>query len=126
MKVNHNFTVNKLKPTKQTQAGFVESQTFQKISFAGMPTYREGIEIIEREIGASAGEHFDKTIKRVLDRNYTGIHLENGTLRFDDDSVGQKFYRALAEPLLYLPIDLANSTLNVKKQRKEHCKGLFG
>lgn len=96
----------------------------QNISFKGkqpkviLPVkVEDAIKMFEKEVGSSAAEHLSKTIEKVLSVGNLGVKkLESGVLKFDEDSAGQRLYRAIIDPVVYLPVDVANSSLNLLKK----------
>jgi len=89
------------------------------VSFKGLSsiTVADAVKTFEREIGKSAAEHLNTTIDRVLATPNSLVEkLQDGTLKFAEDSHAKRFYRAIIDPLIYLPIDLTNSTLNLLKR----------
>lgn len=98
--------------------------TNKNISFKGkqpkviLPVkVEDAIKMFEKEVGSSAAEHLSKTIEKVLSVGDLGVKkLESGILKFDEDSAGQRLYRAIIDPVVYLPVDVANSSLNLLKK----------
>lgn len=114
MNITSHSLINTTKASK-VKGAYVSKPS--NASFRGMPKVTEAVEIFGKEVGSSAGEHLNKTIEKVLKAENTGVKkLEDGSLQFAEDSFGKKLYRAIADPLIYLPLDLANSTLNLFKK----------
>lgn len=130
MQVYPDVVKNKRISANQTKPEFagiaVSSLDYKNISFKGMPKVTEAIDIFGKEVGASAGEYLNKTIEKVLAAKNTGVtKLEDGSLKFNEDSFGKKLYRAVLDPIIYLPLDLANSTLNLLKRTPGFKKAKF-
>lgn len=87
-----------------------------KVSF-GRVTVTKAVNVFRSEIGNSAAEHLTKTINSVTsgEKPLVKWSVEN-TLEFDKDSACKRFYNAIVDPVIYLPIDLANSSLNLLKR----------
>lgn len=119
MYIDFNGTPNTVPPANTAKANFAVlkvSQTPQaKLSFKGLKV-EEAIKIFEEEVGTSAAEHLKATIERVLSKKNTGMSIENGILNFEKDTFGGKLYRAIIDPLIYLPVDLVNSTFRLFKK----------
>lgn len=114
-KNTHNIESNKspkfLPPQKRATLSFNNSPSFKGV------TVSEAVKIFEREVGKSASEHLDKTIEKITSaQNPLVKRVQGDGLEFDKDTVGKRLYRAIVDPLIYLPIDLANSTLNLIKR----------
>ena len=121
MRIYSNTILNKNVPANYIKQEFAGDNRFllnnKNLSFNGkIPKVTEAVEIFSEEVGESAGENLDKIIKKVLKAGNTGLSLENGYLKFAEDTVGKKLYRAVVDPVIHLPLDLANSTLNLFKK----------
>lgn len=79
-------------------------------------TVDKALKILEEEVGTSAKEHFKEVIEKLINKKGSGVKLEDGKLKFAKDTFGGKVYRAVIDPVIYLPIDLANSTLGLLKK----------
>lgn len=79
-------------------------------------TVDNALKILGEEVGTSAKEHFEKVIRNLTSKENSGVKLEDGKLKFAKDTFGGKLYRAVVDPVIYLPIDLANSTLGLVKK----------
>lgn len=88
----------------------------QNINFKGSIKVSEALELFKKDVGTSAYEHLDKTIKKVLNAKNTGVTLENDILKFKEDTFTDKLYRAVVDPIVHYPIDFANSALNLFKK----------
>lgn len=103
---------------KNYKEGFLK-QNSHELSFKGISpiSVDDAVKILSKEVGSSAGEHLNKIIEKVLSARNTGIKkLEDGRLKFDEDTFGKKIYRAIIDPIIYFQIDFANSTLNLLKK----------
>ncbi len=121
MKIYSNTITKKRVPTNQERYRFAGTHNFllndKNLSFKGMPTVKAAVEIFRKEVGSSAGENLDKIIENVLKAENTGVEkLRDGSLKFAEDTFGKKMYRAIVDPVVYFPLDLANSTLNLLKK----------
>lgn len=74
------------------------------------------LKILGEEVGTAAKEHFEKVIYNLTSKENSGVRIKDGKLDFDKDTFGGKLYRAIIDPVIYLPIDLANSTLGLLKK----------
>lgn len=119
MQIHNNVITGKRFSEKQAQTGSQEgslSPNQSKLSFKGMPTRIEAIELFKKEVGTSAAEHLNKTIDRVLAAKNTGVSIKDGVLDFAEDTYGKRFYRAIVDPVVYFPVDFANGTLGLLKK----------
>lgn len=94
-------------------------QNMHDLSFKGLSSIKvsDAVKMFEKEVGTSAAEHFNKTIEKVLSAGNTGVRkLEDGRLQFDEDSFRQNFHQAIIDPIVYFPIDIANSFLGFLKK----------
>lgn len=108
---NNNSKNYLITPQKRVTLSFNNSPSFKGV------TVGEAVKIFEREVGKSAAEHLNKTIDNITSAPNPLVKKVKGDgLEFDKDTVGKGIYRALVDPLIYLPIDLANSTLNLLKK----------
>lgn len=113
---NKRISANKVKsPFADNNAFFLSSNiSFKRLS---PTTVNEAVKIFEEKIGSYAGKHLDETIKKILSAINTGVKkLEDGRLDFAEDTFGKKIYRAIIDPIVHLPLDFANSTLNLFKK----------
>lgn len=85
------------------------------LSFEGLKV-SDAIKTFGEEIGESAAKHLEETIKRLVSTKNSGVTLENGELIFKKDSKAERFYRAIGDPLVHFPQDIANSALGFLKK----------
>jgi len=94
-----------------------------EVNFKGaLPKVKEAIKvetalkILGEEVGTATKEHFEKIIHNLTSKESSGVRIKNGKLDFDKDTFGGKLYRAIVDPVIYFPVDLANSTLGLLKK----------
>lgn len=125
MQIYSNTVPNKAVPTNKVRQEFVGDNRFsnKNINFkGGIPKVTEvikvddALKILEKEVGTSAKEHFDKIISNLTSKQDSGVKLKDGILEFDKDTTGGKLYRAIIDPVIHFPIDFAISTLGFLKK----------
>lgn len=122
MNISLNNTYNIENKKRNSIRQFPSSSAFKSVpdlSFKGVSAIKiaDAVKIFGEEIGSSAAEHLGQTIRRVINTKNSGVKLIKGdNLEFAEDSFGKRLYRAIVDPIIYLPIDLANSTLNLIKK----------
>lgn len=103
--LSFNNSSENIAPKDKSQVGF------------GRITVTKAINVFKSEIGNSAAEHLTKTIKKVTSGENPLVKItSDDTLEFTKDSLGKRFYNAIVDPVIYLPVDLANSSLNLLKR----------
>lgn len=90
------------------------------LSFKGLKV-SDAVESFRKEIGNGAAEHLEEVIERLTSKEDPIVKSifelnSDGELDFKKDTFGRKLYRAVVDPVIYFPVDLANSTLNLLKK----------
>lgn len=106
MKIKHNANIN----TQDIQA---IKQMPSNVSFKCVKDIKksEVLDSVEKEIGTFAADNFKKAIDNLLEQKKPAVTLVDGALHFKDRKWHTRFYQQVLDPLIHMPIDLANSTL---------------
>lgn len=90
----------------------------RNLSFKGssFKSISEAVNRCKREIGDTAAKDLEDVITRLVDIKNSGVTRQGDELTFEKESIGKRIFRSIIDPIIYMPLDLANSTLNLLKK----------
>ncbi len=93
----------------------------QNISFKGgndkvVNKLSEALKRFNDEIGESAKNHLDETIRRLASNKNSGVNLAGDELTFKKENIFTKINQFIVNPVIHFPVDLTISTLNFFKK----------
>lgn len=90
----------------------------QNLSFKGLSSnVSKLVKTFEKHFGKVAAEDFEKTIDRLsYNNNFHLVKRSGNEISFKTENFADRLHQAITDPILYMPHDLANATLNGLKK----------